>query len=286
MKLDGDWFSEIAPEEGIALSLGGAHRLHAEQTAWQTIEIYETGTFGTLMVIDGCVMVTDRDSFIYHEMLAHPALFAHPAPRRVLIFGGGDCGTLREVLRHKGVESVVQAELDERVTRLSELYFPELCEANGDSRAELWFGDGVQRIADARDESLDVIIVDSTDPVGPSEGSFSEAFYRDCLRILRPEGVLVQQTESPFLYEATICDTHRVLRAAGFADSRTLTFPQPTFPSGWWSATLAKKDGRLHSFRRRDAEEKTFPTHYYSAAIHETAFVLPPFLKEALAAIR
>ncbi|HEV7165531.1 MAG TPA: polyamine aminopropyltransferase [Gammaproteobacteria bacterium] len=286
MKLDGDWFSEIAPEEGMALSLAGARRLHAEQTAWQTIEIYETETFGTLMVIDGCVMVTDRDSFIYHEMLVHPVLFAHPSPRRVLIFGGGDCGTLREVLRHKGVESVVQAELDERVTRLAELYFPELCEANADGRAELWFGDGVQRIADARDESLDVIIIDSTDPVGPSEGSFSEQFYRDCRRILRPEGLLVQQTESPFLYADTICDTHQALRAAGFADSRTLTFPQPTFPSGWWSATLAKKDGRLNSFRRRDAEEKLFSTHYYSAAIHETAFVLPPFLRDALATIR
>ena len=204
----------------------------------------------------------------------------------MLIFGGGDCGTLREVLRHKGVESVVQAELDERVTRLSELYFPELCEVNADPRAELWFGDGVQRIADAPDESLDVIIIDSTDPVGPSEGSFSEEFYTDCRRILRADGLLVQQTESPFLYEATICDTHRALRAAGFTDSRTLTFPQPTFPSGWWSATVAKKDGRLNSFRRRDAEEKVFPTRYYSAAIHETAFVLPPFLRDALAAIR
>jgi spermidine synthase len=286
MKLDGDWFSEIVQEEGIAFSLGGARRLHAEQTAWQTIEIFETDGFGTLMVIDGCVMLTDRDSFIYHEMLAHPALFAHPAPRRVLIFGGGDCGTLREVLRHKGVESVVQAELDERVTRLAELYFPELCEANADPRAELWFGDGVQRIADAEDESLDLVIIDSTDPVGPSEGSFSEGFYRECWRILRPEGLIMQQTDSPFLSEATIVDTHRALRTAGFADSRTLTFPQPTFPSGWWSATLAKKDGRLNSFRRRDAEEKPFVTHYYSAAIHETAFVLPPFLKDALSRMR
>ena len=286
MKLDGDWFSEIAPEEGMALSLAGARRLHAEQTAWQTIEVYETGTFGTLLAIDGCVMLTDRDSFIYHEMLAHPALFAHPAPRRVYIFGGGDCGTLREVLRHRSVESVLQAELDERVTRLSELYFPELCEANDDTRAELWFGDGVQRIAATPSESLDVIIIDSTDPVGPSEGSFSEDFYRDCWRILRADGLLVQQTESPFLYEDTIVDTHRALRGAGFADSRTLTFPQPTFPSGWWSATLAKKDGRLNCFRRRDAEEKAFPTRYYSAAIHETAFVLPPFLKEALARAR
>jgi len=285
MKLDGGWFTEIAAQEGVALSLQG-RRLQVEQTPYQTVEIYETDSFGTMMVIDGCVMVTDRDSFIYHEMLAHPALFAHPAPRRVLIIGGGACGTLREVLKHKGVESVLQVELDERVTRLAELHFPELCEANGDPRARLSFGDGIPWIQGAPDQSLDVIIIDSTDPVGPAEGLFSEAFYKECLRVLRPDGLVVQQSESPFFYPETIVEMHRALRGAGFADSRTLSFPQPTYPSGWWSATLAKKDGRLNSFRRRDAEEKPFETRYYSAAVHETAFVLPPFLKETLTSIR
>ena len=283
MKLDGSWFTEAAPEEGIALSLKGAHRLHAEQTPYQNIEVYETDTFGTLMVIDGCVMVTDRDNFIYHEMLAHPVLYSHPAPRRVLIIGGGDCGTLREVLRHAGVQSVVQAELDERVTRLAEEYFPALCEANHDPRAQLSFCDGIDLVEDAADESLDIIIIDSTDPVGPAAGLFGEAFYRQCRRALGEAGVLVQQSESPFLYERVICDLHRALRTAGFADTRTLTFPQPTYPSGWWSATLAKKEGRLNSFRRSDAANQPFATRYYSAAIHETAFVLPPFLREALA---
>lgn len=284
MRLDGGWFTEIAAQEGIALSLQG-RRLQVEQTPYQTVEIYETDSFGTMMVIDGCVMVTDRDSFIYHEMLAHPVLFAHPAPRRVLIIGGGACGTLREVLRHKAVESVVQVELDERVTRLAELHFPELCEANQDPRAHLSFGDGIPWVRQAPDASLDIIIIDSTDPVGPAEGLFSADFYKECLRVLRPDGLLVQQSESPFFYPETIVEMHRALRAAGFADSRTLNFPQPTYPSGWWSATLAKKDGRLNSFRRRDAEEKAFPTRYYSAAVHETAFVLPPFLKETLASL-
>lgn len=285
MKLDGGWFTEVAAEEGVALSLQG-RRLQVEQTPYQTVEIYETESYGTMMVIDGCVMVTDRDSFIYHEMLAHPVLFAHPAPRRVLIIGGGACGTLREVLRHKSVESVVQVELDERVTRLAELHFPELTEGNADPRATLSFGDGLPWVRGAADQSLDVIIIDSTDPVGPAEGLFSEDFYRDCLRVLRPDGLLVQQSESPFFYPETIVDMHRGLRASGFADVRTLTFPQPTYPSGWWSATMAKKDGRLNSFRRRDAEDKPFTTRYYSAATHETAFVLPPFLKDKLASIR
>ena len=285
MKLDGGWFTEVAAEEGVALSLQG-RRLQVEQTPYQMVEIYETESFGTMMVIDGCVMVTDRDSFIYHEMLAHPVLFAHPAPRRVLIIGGGACGTLREVLRHKSVESVVQVELDERVTRLAELHFPELTEANADSRVKLSFGDGIPWVRAAQDLSLDVIIIDSTDPVGPAEGLFSQGFYRDCMRVLRADGLLVQQSESPFFYPETIVDMHRALRGAGFTDVRTLTFPQPTYPSGWWSASMAKKEGRLNSFRRRDAEEKDFPTRYYSAAVHETAFVLPPFLKDKLASIR
>lgn len=284
MKLDGGWFTEIAAEEGVALSLQG-RRLQVEQTPFQTVEIYETDSFGTMMVIDGCVMLTDRDGFIYHEMLAHPVLFTHPSPRRVLIIGGGACGTLREVLKHKGVESVVQVELDERVTRLSELHFPELTESNVDPRAHLVFGDGIPWVQGAADGSLDVIIIDSTDPVGPAEGLFSEDFYKQCLRVLRAEGLVVQQSESPFFYPETIVDMHRALRSAGFMDSRTLNFPQPTYPSGWWSATLAKKDGRLNSYRRRDAEHKGFETRYYSAAVHETSFVLPPFLKETLAAL-
>lgn len=278
MKLTGHWFTEIAQDEGIALSLQGARHLHSEQTPWQTIDIYETDTFGTLMVIDGCVMVTDRDNFIYHEMLVHPALFTHPRPRQVLIIGGGDCGTLREVLRHPEVESVVQAEIDERVTRLAEEYFPELTEANGDRRAHLYFGDGIEWVKRARDDSLDVIIIDSTDPVGPATGLFGEPFYRQCARVLRPDGLLVQQSESPFLHVPLIRDMRAAMGRAGFDQTRLIHFPQPTYPSGWWSATLAGRPPTLEGFRKEAAERKAFPTRYYNASIHEAAAVLPVFL--------
>src|SRR5690606_27420445 len=144
-------------------------------------------------VIDGCVMLTSRDNFLYHEMMSHPALFTHSNPRRVVVIGGGDCGTLREVLRHKEVEQAVQVEIDERVTRLAEQYFPELCESNHDPRAQLVFGDGIQYMKDCAPDSVDVVIVDSTDPVGPAEGLFNEAFYASCLRALRQGGLLVQQ---------------------------------------------------------------------------------------------
>ncbi len=151
---------------------------------FQTIEIYDSTDWGKLMVIDGCTMVTTRDNFLYHEMMSHPALFTHPRAKRVVIIGGGDCGTLREVLKHDEVESAVQVEIDERVTRLAEQYFPELCESNKlDPRAQLLFIDGIQWMADCEGRiALDVIIVDSTDPIGPAEGLFNEAFYQSCLK--------------------------------------------------------------------------------------------------------
>ena len=162
-----NWFTEVCEEGGSAFSLHIKERLHSEKTAFQTIDIYRTSEFGNLMVIDGFVMLSARDNFFYHEMMSHPALFTHDDPGNIVIVGGGDCGTLREVLRHESVSHALQVEIDERVTRLSEQFFPELCEANEDARAEFLFGDGIKWMAEAQDGSVDVIIVDSTDPIGP-----------------------------------------------------------------------------------------------------------------------
>jgi spermidine synthase len=146
---DSRWFTELCEEGGSALSLQIHEKLHDEKTGFQRIEIYSTTHFGNLMVIDGFVMLTSLDNFLYHEMMSHPALFTHPDPKRVVIIGGGDCGTLREVLKHQGVEQVLQVAIDERVTRLSEKYFPDLCESNNDARAGFYFGDGIQWMKDA-----------------------------------------------------------------------------------------------------------------------------------------
>jgi spermidine synthase len=281
MTLDNTWYSEIYPDDGAALALKLDTQLHDERSPYQRIEIYETEKFGTLMTLDGLVMVTDRDNFVYHEMMTHPALFTHADPKRVLVIGGGDCGSLREVLRHPGVELVEQVELDERVTRVSEMFFHELCEANDDPRAKLHFVDGIQWVKDAQDASYDVIIVDSTDPVGPAAGLFSESFYKECLRALTPGGVLAGQSESPLFHLKILKQMRAALKAAGFADIATLPFPQCTYPSGWWSATLARKDGQVADFRFDDAGNKSFPTRYYNAALHRAAFALPQFMLEA-----
>lgn len=278
-----NWFTEAIDATGTAFSLKLKGKLHEEQTPYQTIEIYETQTFGKLMVIDGCTMISSRDNFIYHEMMSHPALFTHLAPRRVLIIGGGDCGTLREVLKHPQVSQVQQVDIDERVTRLSEQYFPELCESNNDPRAELHFTDGIQWVREAEANSLDLIIVDSTDPVGPGEVLFTEEFYRYCRQALVDKGIMVQQSESPLLHQDILQNMYLHMQAAGFSNQTTLNFPQPIYPSGWWSATLAGNTN-LRTFREQDVLEKTFRCQYYNAEIHQGALAIPEFMKPPVAA--
>ncbi len=282
MKAIDNWYTEEWSGQGSAISLKIKTKVHEEKSPYQRIEIYETETFGTLMTLDGLVMVTDRDNFIYHEMMSHPALFTHPDPKRVLIVGGGDCGTLREVLKHPQVELVEQVELDERVTRVAEKFFPELCESNRDPRARLHFADGIQWVADAKPGSYDVIIVDSTDPVGPAAGLFSQTFYENCRRALGAHGIVAGQSESPLFHAELIKSMHVALRAAGFADTATLQFPQCTYPSGWWSATLASCDGHTTAFRTSAAANKSFATRYYSRDIHAGALAVPEFLRQML----
>jgi spermidine synthase len=227
-------------------------------------------------------MLTTRDNFLYHEMMTHPALFTHARAKRVVIIGGGDCGTLREVLKHDEVEGAVQVEIDERVTRLAEEYFPELCASNGDPRAELLFVDGIKYMAECEADSIDLVIVDSTDPVGPAEGLFNATFYASCHKALRHGGILVQQSESPLAHIELIKAMRAAMRAAGFQAVRTLPFPQPCYPTGWWSCTMARKGADLVTFRERGAATKTFPTHYYNADTHKGALAQPEFMREAL----
>ncbi|MEN9756276.1 MAG: hypothetical protein RL755_463 [Pseudomonadota bacterium] len=275
------WFTEQVPSTGTAFSLKITKKLHEEQSDFQHLEIFDTETFGKLMTIDGCTMVSTRDNFFYHEMISHPALFLHPNPKRVWIIGGGDCGTLREVLKHPSVEQVVQIDIDERVTRLAEIYFPELCESNNDPRADLKFIDGIKWVKDAASNSVDIIIVDSTDPVGPAEGLFGENFYRDCVACLSDDGLLVQQSESALLHLKLIGEMRDAMKNSGFSYLQTLFFPQCIYPSGWWSATIASK--AVLNFRQTACENKPFDTVYYNTDIHHAAMAQPEFFKKAFA---
>ena len=278
-----DWLYENFEPSGSAIGFRVTRKLDEVQSPFQKIEIYESTDWGNVMLIDGAMMVTTRDNFLYHEMVSHPALFTHADPKQVVIIGGGDCGTLREVLKHPGVERAVQCDIDEQVTRMAEKYFPELCESNADPRAQLLFDDGIAYMENAAPGSLDIVIVDSTDPVGPAEGLFNKAFYESCFRALKDDGILVQQSESPLVHLELINAMRAEMGKAGFSNFQTLPFPQPCYPTGWWSCTLARK-GQGFDFRDADAAAKGFATKYYSAGIHKAAQTLPPFVAKALAA--
>ncbi len=282
MALDDTWFSEPCPDFGSAFSLKIKNKLHDETSQYQRIEVYDTVYFGKLMVIDGYVMLTDKDNFIYHEMMSHPALYTHTNPEKVVIIGGGDCGTLQEVLRHDNVKEAWQVEIDERVTRIAEKYFPDLCQANHDPRAHFFFGDGIQWIKNAAEASIDVIIIDSTDPIGPAEGLFATPFYQSCFKALKPHGIIVQQSESPLYHISIIKGMYTAMRKAGFTNMATLQFPQCVYPSGWWSATLAGKDSNVSQFRNFAAKNKPFKSKFYSEDMHQSALTLPPYIKEEL----
>jgi spermidine synthase len=279
---DAQWFTEEWSGEGSAISLKLGCKLYEKRSDYQTIEVFETERFGRLLTLDGLVMLTDRDNFIYHEMLAHPALFTHPAPRDVLIIGGGDCGTLREVLKHAEVQRVQQVEIDQEVTRAAEQFFPQLCESNADRRASLHFEDGIDWVKRASPGSFDLIIVDGSDPLGPAAVLFSEDFFEASHRALRLGGLICGQSESPLFHMELLEHVHTSLRAVGFVEARTLFFPQCVYPSGWWSATLASKGAPIPAFRAAEAERRGFETRYYNADIHRAASAMPAFFRDRI----
>jgi len=283
MQLDNSWFTEKCEKTGMAFSLRIKEKLHSEQTEFQKIEIFETETFGTLMVIDGLVMLSDRDNFIYHEMMSHVPLMCHSAPRDIVIIGGGDCGTLKETLKHSSIQSAIQVDIDERVTRLAEKYFPRLCSANTDARAKLVFDDGIKWVAQAEDHSADVIIVDSTDPVGPAVGLFQTGFYTECYRVLRKDGLIIQQSGSPLVHIDQIKNICKVASDVGFKTTQPIGFPVCVYPSGWWSATIAYKQPPSAYIRAgTQAMDFDLDTKYYNKEIHRSSFAMPRFFQEAM----
>ena len=281
-----NWLIEQPLDENnrdtISPALHYKRHCHSEKTPFCQVDIYETTDFGYVLMIDGCFMLSSREHFLYHEPMVHPALFTHTNPQTIAIIGGGDCGCLSEVLKHKSVTDVTQIEIDRRITELSLEYFPELCKNNNDTRANLLFDDGIAWMKNRAPASLDVIIVDSTDPVGPAAGLFSTAFYQDCFNALKSGGILVQQSESPLIHMPLLKSMRGAMQQADFSTLQTLSFPYPCYPSGWWSCTLAGKGCDLQAVRSDDIVNKNFATEYYNLEIHQALKALPPFVLKAL----
>lgn len=259
--------------ENYQMALKVRETLFVGQTRFQEIAVIDTYLYGKVLLLDGIVQTTEKDEFMYHEMLVHPAMVTHPHPRKVCIVGGGDGGAAREVLKHP-VERVVLVDIDEGVIEVCQKYFPELGNWE-DPRLEVRIGDAAEYIAET-EEIFDVIIMDSTDPVpkGVAEPLFSTEFYERAYAHLSPEGVLVSQMEPPFFDPERVKKLWKHLSV--FPVLRLYWGLVPTYPGGVWSYVIAsKKHDPAQSGR-----DLAFPTRYYSARVHQAAFVLPVFLEE------
>lgn len=257
--------------------------LFSETSAFQTVEIVDTFGFGRMLLNDGLIMLSERDEFIYHDMIAHVPLFAHPDPKRILIIGGGDGGTAREVLRHRGVERCHMVEIDETVVRACREHLPLTASALDDPRLEVIIDDGVAFVGKT-DLRFDVVIVDSTDPIGPAQPLFGEAFYGDVRRVLEEGGIVVSQAESPHHEEATQASLAGILGRL-FRETHFYNFSNLTYPGGLWSFSFASD--AVHPVRDFDPGRVTgsgLEFRYYNEAVHTGAFALPTFMRNRIAA--
>jgi spermidine synthase len=268
------------------LSVGINKVLFSEQTPFQKVEVFETDTWGNLMTIDGMVMLSEKDEFVYHEMIAHVACFSHPNPKRVLIIGGGDGGTAREVLKHPSVEHVDMVEIDEAVVRASKLHMPQVGDFSN-PKLHVLYENGLTFVDDIPNK-YDVIIIDGSDPVGPAVDLFKQEFYDKCYAALSDNGVLTGQTESPWVpgYHESMQSVFGALKNA-FDLSRMYLAFIPLYPTGMWSMAYASKGIDPLStevIERVVTGLSTFGSmlKYYNKDIHSASFALPGFVREII----
>ena len=249
------------------------------RTEYQEALVFESPVLGRVLVLDGIVQTTERDEFVYHEMISHVAIMAHGAARDVLIIGGGDGGTLEEVLKHPGVARATMVELDPAVVELAKAFLPGISRGAFDApRTELIFGDGVRFVADT-DRRFDVVIIDSTDPLGPGEVLFTEAFYADCRARLRPGGILVAQSGNPFVERARLAACLARLGGA-FRDTSFILTSVPSYLGGPFVFAWGCDDAGRRALSAEQLGARPLPSglRCYTPAVHAAAFVHPPWL--------
>ena len=272
-----------SPDVNLVLSV--SRPIFAGRTAFQTVEVFENPVFGRVLALDGIVQTSEGDEFVYHEMLVHPAMLGHGAVRRVLIIGGGDGGALEEVLKHP-VERVTMVEIDREVIALCKAHLPAVCgDAFNDPRLDLVIGDGLEFVAET-DQQFDLILVDSTDPVGPGKVLFEAPFYGDCQRRLAPGGVMITQNAVPFLQGEVVRDPVARLGAL-FADVAVYLTTVPTFIGGpmafvWSAESDVARKTPPETLAKRLAESG-IAMRYYTPEVQAAAFVLPGYVRDLIA---
>ncbi len=279
-----EWAREILHPD-YAQSLRVDRVLYDSETGHQRLRVFENRRFGRVMTLDDVVQTTEGDEFIYHEMLSHVPILAHGAVRRVLIVGGGDGGMAREVLHHRGIEHVTMVEIDAGVVAFAREYLPSISAgAFDDPRLELVIADGAAYMREA-EAQFDVIIVDSTDPIGPGEVLFTDSFYDHARRRLAPGGILVTQNGVPFLQADELRGTMRAFGAL-FADWTCYLATVPSYAGGpmafGWASDGTARDVDLDTLRMRYVAAE-LSTRYYTPQVHKAAFALPGYVNDLLA---
>ena len=279
------WYTER--HNGVGITLQVTDTLFHGVSEFQTVDVVETAVFGRMLLLDGLVMTTEKDEFIYHELISHVPLLALPTPpKRVLVVGGGDGGTIREVLRHEAVETAVLCEIDGMVIDASRAHLPTISGGLDDPRVEIVIADGVaylEQIAAAGPaHAFDAIIIDSTDPISIGEGLFTVDFYRNVARALTPDGVMVCQSESP-LVDMELFLAMQAKLGQVFSVVRPFVAPIYTYPGGYWSWTYCSQNAApLEFVDWTQSAALAQKTRYYNTAVHRAVFALPNYVQQAV----
>lgn len=270
------WLSEGQIQDAV-MTYKVKETLVTKKTPYQELAIVDTYALGRMLVLDGIVQTSIEDEYVYHEMITHIPLFTHPNPKKVLVVGGGDGGTIREVLKHPSVEKAVLCEIDEVVIEECKKYLPEISHALDDKKCEIFIGDGIKYVHEHKNE-FDVVIVDSTDPFGAAEGLFGGSFYKEISQCLTEDGIFIAQTESPFYLPEVVQRVYRDAKEV-FPVTKLFMAGIPTYPSGFWSFTVGSKkyDPEIAEIENKyDIPD----LKYYNKRLHKACFVLPEFVEK------
>ncbi|MEA4932958.1 MAG: polyamine aminopropyltransferase [Lawsonibacter sp.] len=281
--MDDLWYSEYHTP-AVRFSIQVNSQLHHETSEYQRISVFDSIEFGRFLTLDGIMMLTERDEFIYHEMITHPALAVHPNVKRVLVIGAGDGGVVRELAKYSQIEEIEVVEIDRRVVEVCQKYLPQTACGFEDPRVRLHFEDGLKFVR-RKENTYDLIIVDSTDPFGPGEVLFTREFYGNCFQALTDEGILINQHESPF-YPEDAKETRMAHRCIAQAFPVSLVYQAhiPTYPSGHWLFGFASKGlDPVQALRAEAWNQLEISTRYYNTQLHQGAFFLPNYVKDLLA---
>lgn len=269
------WFSEYQTKN-VKLSFRIKEVLYTKQSSYQKIAVYETEDFGRILTLDDTIMLTTKDQYIYHEMISHVPMLTHGDASRVLVIGGGDGGTVRELLKHP-VKEIHLVEIDKEVIETSKKYFPTISCGLSDPRVKIYFEDGIEFVK--KNTGYDVVIVDSTDPIGPAVGLFSAEFYKNVFEALNEDGILVAQTESPILFDNLVKKIYKDMSSV-FPYTNMYSAVIPTYPGALWTFTMGSKT--INPLLKEVSSLPHIDTKFYRRELQKSYFILPPFVSNLI----